>query len=488
MATTADPSTAKPLRVFGNWYTEPHQDELWRYLESGGLRAYEIWHRRAGKDDVCLRWTCKAAHKRKGNYWHMLPQAEQARKAIWDAINPHTGIRRIDEAFPAYLRKRTRNNEMMIEFKNGSIWQVVGSDNFNALVGSPPVGIVFSEWALADPHAWAYMRPILRENGGWAIFVTTPRGKNHGWKLLQAAQRAKGWHWQVLPATQTGVFTQAELEEERLELIEEYGEEMGQNLFEQEYLCSFEAAILGAIYARQMRKADQEGRITAVPHDPTLEVHTAWDLGYGDATAIWWFQIVRNEVHLIDYHQNTGKDAQFYASQLAGQELMLRDGKVLRGEPVMNAQHRARYRYGQHHGPHDTATKTLASGGRSFGDQMLNYGYNLNVIPATNQDDQINAARKTLEVCWFDAERTEKGRDCLTSYHYEWDDQKKILSDVPYHDWSSHGSDAFEIIGQVWQPVKRAESKPKPRFLHEITADEVFFDELKPKYGRTSRI
>ncbi len=487
MATTASPSNAKPIRVFGNWYTEPHQDELWRYLESGGLRAYEIWHRRAGKDDVCLRWACKAAHKRKGNYWHMLPQAEQARKAIWDAINPHTGIRRIDEAFPAYLRKRTRNNEMMIEFLNGSIWQVVGSDNFNALVGSPPVGIVFSEWALADPHAWAYMRPILRENGGWAIFVTTPRGKNHGWKLLQAAQKAKGWHWQVLPATQTGVFQAHELEEERLELIEEYGEEMGQNLFEQEYLCSFEAAILGAIYARQMRKVEQEGRITSVPHDPSLEVHTAWDLGYGDATAIWFFQIVRNEVHVIDYHQNTGKDAQFYSSVLAGQELKLHQGKVLRGDPVMAHQHRMRYRYGQHHGPHDAAAKTLAAGGRSFGDQLYDYGYSMNVIPATNQADQISAARKTLESCWFDAERTEKGRDCLTSYHFQWDDQKKILSDVPLHDWSSHGSDAFEIVGQVWQPVKSAEGKPKPRFLHELTADDVFFPKEKDNF-RTRRI
>ena len=473
---------AKPTRVFGNWYTEPHQDNLWRYLEAGGLRAYEIWHRRAGKDDVCLRWACKAAHKRRGNYWHMLPQAEQARKAIWDAINPHTGIRRIDEAFPAYLRKRTRNNEMMIEFLNGSIWQVVGSDNFNALVGSPPVGIVFSEWALADPHAWAYMRPILRENGGWAIFITTPRGKNHGWKLLQAARKAKGWHWEVLPATHTGVFQPHELEEERLELIEEYGEEMGQNLYEQEYLCSFEAAILGAIYARQMRKLDQEGRITQVRHDPTLEVHTAWDLGYGDATAIWWFQIVRNELHIIDFYQNTGKDAQHYASQLAGKCLALK-GEQPRDLDDKNASHRQKYRYGQHNGPHDTATKTLAANGRSFGDQMFAFGYSMNVIPAVNQADQINGARKTLDYCWFDADRTEKGRDALSSYHYGWDDKKKCLTDEPYHDWSSHPADALEVLSQVWAPVRAASSKPTPRFLDQVTADEVFFGELKTQHS-----
>jgi phage terminase large subunit len=476
MATIASPRSTTEIDGLGGWYTEPHQDALWRYLEAGGLRATAIWHRRAGKDDVAMHWACKAAHKRRGNYWHMLPQAEQARKAIWDAINPHTGIRRIDEAFPLPLRKRTLNNEMKIELKCGSFWQVVGSDNFNALVGSPPVGIVFSEWALADPHAWAYMRPILRENGGWAIFITTPRGKNHGWKLLQAAKAAKGWFHQVLSADQTGVFTQAELEEERLELIGEYGEEMGQNLYEQEYMCSFEAAIMGAIYARQMRRLTEAGRITQVPHDPSLEVHTAWDLGYGDATAIWFFQIARSEVHLIDYVQNTGKDARFYASALAGQELELRNGRVWRSDPVIGSEHRQRYHYGQHHGPHDTAAKTLAAGGRSFGDQMNDFGYSMNVIPATNQADQINGARKTLESCWFDEKMTEKGRDGLTSYHYAWDDKKRMLADEPYHDWSSHPSDAFEIIGQVWQPVKTVADKPKPKFLNDMTADDVFWD------------
>ncbi len=482
---------AKPVtvRAFGKWYCEPHQDNLWRYLDSGGLRAYAVWHRRGGKDDVAMRWSHKAAHKAHGNYWHMLPQAEQARKAIWDAINPHTGIRRIDEAFPPEFRKRTRNNEMMIEFrcgsrlKSGSIWQVVGSDNFNALVGSPPRGIVFSEWALADPHAWAYMRPILRENGGWAIFITTPRGRNHGYTLLQAARKAKGWFHEVLPATQTNVFTPEELEEERLELISEYGDEMGQNMFEQEYLCSFDAAILGAIYARQLRAAEQAGRVLDIPHDPSLPVHTSWDLGYADATVIWFFQISRKEVRLIDYHQNSGKDAQFYASQLAGRPLAPA-GEQPRPEDAKDAEHRRAYRYGQHYGPHDTANKTLSAGGRSFGDQMQAFGYSLNVVPAINQADQINAARKTLQYCWFDRERTEKGRDALSTYHYQWDDKLKILSDEPKHDWSSHPADALEIIGQVWTPQLAIPKPAGPRFLHDAIADDVFQSQPKPGFHR----
>ena len=154
-----------------NWAPRSYQQALWNYLWSGGRRASAVWHRRAGKDEVCLHWAAVSAHARKGNYWHMLPQAKQARKALWDSINPHTGLRRIDEAFPISLRAATREQEMQIVFKNGSTWQVLGSDNYNALVGSPPVGLVFSEWALADPSAWALLRPILLENQGWALMI-----------------------------------------------------------------------------------------------------------------------------------------------------------------------------------------------------------------------------------------------------------------------------------------------------------------------------
>src|ERR1700748_3432508 len=161
------------------WQPRAHQRELWAFLENGGLRASEIWHRRSGKDDVCLHWAAIAAHQRVATYWHMLPEFGQGRKAIWTAVNPNTGRRRIDEAFPHELRANTNEQEMFIRFKCGSTWQVVGSDRFDAAVGSPPAGITFSEWALSNPAAWAYLAPILVENGGWAIFITTSRGRNH---------------------------------------------------------------------------------------------------------------------------------------------------------------------------------------------------------------------------------------------------------------------------------------------------------------------
>lgn len=478
-------ATGVELDAFGDWWTEPHQDALWNYLDNGGLRACAVWHRRAGKDDVALHWTCKALHKRVGTYWHMLPQAEQARKAIWMAINPHTGKRRIDEAFPKALRKRTLNNEMMIEFKNGSTWQVVGSDNFNALVGSPPVGIVFSEWSLADPASWAYLRPILRENGGWAIFIYTPRGRNHGLTLYESAKRAQGWFFQQLDATQTDVFTPDQLEEERLEQIATFGEELGQAYFEQEYLCSFDAAVLGAVYAGALRKREVAGAITVVPHDPDYPVHTAWDFGYSDATAIWWFQILPGpSIAVIDHHSNTGQDIRHYCEQILGREILYKpEGSIFLGNPIPAIAHRLAYDYGSHYVPHDGAHKTLAAGGRSIGDQAFNLGVPMELIPAASVVNDIAAARKTIEVCWFDQDRCRRGLDAMRSYHYSLDEKKKVLSGEPVHDWSSHSSKAFEIIGKVWQPMRADKPREAPRFLHEATADEVFW----PKGGTSGR-
>jgi hypothetical protein len=185
----------------------------------------------------------------------MLPQSAQARKAIWDAINPHTGKRRIDEAFPKELRAKTREDEMLIKFKNGAVWQVVGSDNYNSLVGSPPAGVVFSEWPLSKQDAWAYLRPILAENGGWALFVYTPRGDNHGKATFDMAKRSDDWFCEKLTADETGVFTAPQLKAEKEELISQYGPSRGEALFNQEYYCSWVRAYTGKAVYSNFRRA-----------------------------------------------------------------------------------------------------------------------------------------------------------------------------------------------------------------------------------------
>ncbi|MCR5879412.1 hypothetical protein [Phenylobacterium sp. J367] len=182
------PAAEGPVTPIGrHWTPKPHQEELFFALRGGCKRADVAAHRRWGKDEVALAWAAEAAIRTQGTYWHLLPEAAQAKKAIWDAINPHTGKRRIDEAFPREVRHKRWEADMKVELKNGSTWQVAGSDNYNSLVGSPPVGVVFSEWSLAKPEAWGYLRPILAENGGWALFLWTPRGLNHATRAFESA-------------------------------------------------------------------------------------------------------------------------------------------------------------------------------------------------------------------------------------------------------------------------------------------------------------
>jgi len=288
------------INLPNQWKPRDYQMPAWKALEHGIKRALLIWHRRAGKDDVCLHWAATQTLQRVGNYWHMLPEYAQARKSVWDAVNPKTGQRRIDEAFPKAIRKRTRNTDMFIEFVNGSTWQLVGSDSYNSLVGSPPIGVTASEWALSNPSAWAYLRPILRENGGWALFITTPRGNNHVRRMLDGAKNDENWFTQILPVQHTNLLSFDEIEQEKREYIREYGQDDGLSLFAQEWECSFDVAIAGAYYARIIKQLEQDKQITSVPYDPATPVHTAWDLGIADNTVIYFWQIVGREIHIID--------------------------------------------------------------------------------------------------------------------------------------------------------------------------------------------
>jgi phage terminase large subunit len=274
---------AELILPHGGWKPRPYQQTLWDYLERGGKRAIAICHRRWGKDDVALHWSAVSAMRKPATLWHMLPEAAQARKAIWLAVNPHTGKRRIDEAFPHAIRESTNEQEMFIRFKNGSTWQVIGSDNYNSLVGSPPAGIVFSEWSRANPQAWGYLAPILVENRGWALFITTPLGNNHAKSMLDVARNKRGWFAQVQTIDDTRAIPYSAVEEQRQEYIALFGEAAGLALLEQEYYCSFSSVIPGAYYAKEMTEAERAGRITQVDRDPDQPVHTAWDLGVDTA-------------------------------------------------------------------------------------------------------------------------------------------------------------------------------------------------------------
>lgn len=217
------------------WKPRPYQLPVLSYFARGGKRAVLVWPRRHGKDDTCMHLTAIQLLHRPGTYWYMLPQYAQARKAIWDAVDSHTGMRRIDWAFPKEIRASTNDTEMKIVFKNGCVWQLCGSDNFDTLVGSGCAGIVFSEYALSNPDAWGYLKPILDENKGWAIFNSTVRGRNHFTDLAHYAKSHPDWFYSNVRASEAGVFTQEELEAIKAEYIAQYGKERGEGLFLQEY-------------------------------------------------------------------------------------------------------------------------------------------------------------------------------------------------------------------------------------------------------------
>lgn len=431
------------------WAPRGYQRPAWDYLKRGGRHAELIWHRRSGKDDVGLHRAACASFRRIGNYWHMLPEYAQARKAIWDAVDPRTGVRRIDQAFPPEVRKATRNDEMLIELANGSTWQLVGSDRYDSLVGTTPAGIVYSEWALADPAVRAYLRPIVVENHGWQLFLSTPRGRNHAYTTLKAAERmmlAGGDAFaQVLDATETGVFSGAQLEDELQQYIDDFGEDYGRAKFEQEYLCSFEAANMGAILARALGVAERQGRISDdVTFDPLgSPIEISADIGRRD-TATWWFwQPLLGGYSLVDHDSGWGLDAEEWGGKLAER---IRE----RG-----------YRLGRIWLPHDARAKTFAAK-RSAVETFIDiFGVDkVAITPSVSKADRINAARRLVPKCQFHASNCEKGLDALRAWAFKWDEERKIFSSEPEHDWASHDGDGFSYGCVVMQ---QAEPPPPPK-------------------------
>lgn len=437
------------------WRPRSYQRPAWNAWERGCKRQLLFWHRRAGKDEINLNMHAVAAHERPGTYWHMLPEASQARKAIWNAVNPHSGKRRIFEAFPEALIANMNDNEMFIRFKVGSTFQVVGSDNFNSLVGSPPVGITFSEWALANPSAWAYLSPILAENGGWASFITTPRGNNHAKGMLDAVKNnvfdphsnPNGWFSEVLPASVTGAISAASIEEQRLVYVGLFGKEIADLLIEQEFYCSFAGAMVGAYWGAEVARAEAEGRVRVVDIDPRYPVHTAWDLGKAANNPIWCFQVIpifsenangnpvyeRSELRIVDFYRPDSEDLEQWCQWL--------NDRGYKGNDYV---------------PHDIMNIQWGTKRTRF-DLLKDMGRKPKMVGMVSVADGINAGRESIKVAKIHAgegergERMEMGVNGLKNYRREWDDELKTFRDNPVKDWAEHIGSSFRYLGLAWK-------------------------------------
>ncbi len=400
-----------------NYRSRAYQIPFWEAMKRGKKRAVLVWHRRAGKEKTCWNFLISRAVQKVGIYYYFFPHFSQGRKILWDGVDKD-GFRFLDHV-PAQLVDGSPNaTEMKVRLKNGSIIQVIGTNNIDSIVGTNPCGCIFTEYALQDPTAWQLIRPILVENGGWAVFNFTPRGSNHGKELFDMAQKNPDWFCQILTVKDTGIISEEDIQKER-----DAG--MSEDFIQQEFYCSFTLGIEGSYYARYLQEARDEDRISNVPWDRQSRVSTAWDLGYGDSCAIGFYQLIGNEIHLIDYYENHGEGLPHYA-------------QIIKNKP---------YIYENHYAPHDIEAHAFSSGlsAREVGSSL---GIKFITLPTLKLrlEDGIEAVRGLFPRVWIDAEKCKRLVKCLENYRKEFDQKMDSYKEKPRHDWASHGADMMRYL------------------------------------------
>jgi len=334
--------------------------------------------------------------------------------ALWDGIN--SDGERIIDYIPKELIVNKNDSEMKIRLINGSILQMVGSQDVDWVRGTACYGAVFSEYAMQDPEAWSVVRPILAQNDGWALFCSTPKGKNSFWDLYQLAQESPKWYCSKLTVDDIDYISKETLEDER--------KEMSEDLFLQEYKCSFSAGVEGAYYSKYLAKMKLNGQIGDVPYESSFPVHTAWDLGMSDSTVIIFFQVIGQTVRIIDCYENSSKGLEHYVSILRSKDYIYSD---------------------KHMAPHDIAVRELGTG-MSRLEKARSLGINFLTAPNLPIIDGIEAVRSTLGKMWIDATRCERLIKAIDNYRKEWDSKKKVYRDKPLHDQWSDFCDALRYM------------------------------------------
>lgn len=393
-------------------------------LDHGKKRAVLVCHRRWGKDKCALNLCIKKIPERVGLYFYIFPFYTQARKVIWKGMDKG-GMRFMDH-FPKEIIKKKHETEMLVELKGGSIWQLIGSDNYDSIMGSNPVGCVFSEYSLQDPFVWDYVRPILEENGGWAVFLFTFRGKNHAWGLYQMAKNNPEWFCQLMTVDDsklddgTPVITKAQINKSRRE-------GMSEDIIQEDYYCIPAAAARGSYYGKYIADAEnaKPPRICSVPHLPDYPVDTWWDLGVGENMCIWFSQDVGEQIHIIDYAQGEGEGLPFFAKLLKDKE----------------------YVYGTHYMPWDIDAPQIGTG-KTLKATALALGISPIVnVKKMSLESGIHACKMIFPRCWFDVVKCERGINGLRDYCKKYDEKSKSYMPVPDpFQASRHPADAFRTF------------------------------------------
>jgi hypothetical protein len=386
-----------------------------------------VVHRRGGKTVACIMDLVDAAlraTKPDARFAYMSPTYSQSKDAAWGYL------KRFTANIPGVEQ---RESDLMVVFPNGARVRLYGADNYDRLRGTYADGVVLDEYGDIDPRAWPeVIRPSLADRQGWAVFIGTPKGRNDFYRLHTAAETDPNWFSLVLKASQSALLPDAELADMRTQ--------MSADQYDQELECSFDAAIRGAIYRTELAEIEASGRVCSVPYDPSVPVWTSYDLGIGDATALWCVQLVGKEVHVIDHYEATGEPLTHYVRWL--------DSKP--------------YRYGIDLLPHDAAARELGTG-KTREELLRANGRKVRVLPAQSIEDGIEAVKMMLGRCWFDRERTVRGRECLAHYRRDFNDKMGIYKTSPVHDWASDSSDSLRYMAMgLRETAPRAAPPPKP--------------------------
>ena len=392
-------------------------------------RRKERWacivaHRRAGKTVACINELIKAAlicTKEDPRFAYVAPYYAQAKDVAW------AYLKRFAAPIPGV---EANESELRVDFPNGGRVRLYGADNYDRLRGLYLDGVVLDEPADMDPRAWPeVIRPALADRQGWATFIGTPKGRNSFFDIWDRAGQDDAWFRAMLRASETGLVAQSELDDLRKALTPEQ--------YEQELECSFEAAILGAYYGKEVADAERASRICEVPYEPDLPVHTAWDLGMGDSTAIWFFQVAPDGIRFIDHYEAHSQPLGHYAAALEAR----------------------RYRYADDWVPHDAKVRELGTG-RTRVETLKELGRKPKLVPDHKIMDGINAVRVNFHRFWFDETKCRYGLEALRQYRTDYDEKLKVFKDNPKHDWSSHTADAFRYAAMAWREIV---PEPKPK-------------------------
>jgi hypothetical protein len=434
----------KPRDVFLDFH---ERQERWAVI---------VAHRRCGKTVSCINeliYKALVENKEDGRYAYLAPYYAQAKSIAFDYLM----------RFSEPVRANHNVSELWVELINGSRIRLFGADNADSLRGLYLDGVVLDEYADMKPSLWgAVLRPLLSDRRGWAVFIGTPKGHNQFWEIYNNATKDPNWYCKTLRASQTGLIPQEELDDAR--------KMQTQDQYLAEWECDFESAILGAYYGKELRQLTDQGRITEIEADPLFPLFSSWDLGYSDDTTIWTWQVVHGEVRFLDYHSSNGQSIPFYTGYIAQQE------------------EKFGIKYKTHYLPHDARAKTLASGGKSIIEQLsvkikLEC---LKIVPNLSLQDGIQATRMMLLRSWFDP-RCEDGIECLRQYERSYNEDKKVFSDKPLHNWASHGADAARMAAIAWKEEAKLPSKDDSIKGLFVGKTEVSLNDLWKQPQSTSR-